>query len=82
MKILKTAVGTLTTVGGAMIFLIGGSLEYVCCAIGANAPEQSFSEWEESQKSLDNLDFGHMHLVKLGEKIVDKGIDTIRDAVR
>lgn len=82
MKILKATLGAIEVIGGVAVEVVGGTLEYVCNAIGANAPGQSFSEWEESQNSFDNLAFDEMYLVKAGDKLFTKGIETFKQAVQ
>ena len=81
MKIWKTALGAIGVVGGAVVTVVGGTLDVVCQVIGANAPGQSFSEWEESQKSLENLGSGDMLLMDAGISLVTKSVELFKEGI-
>lgn len=82
MKIMKMILGAVEVVGGAAVAVVGGTCEYVLNVVGANCPDQSFSEWNESQNSLETLDFDDMLLVRAGDKLLSKGIETFKAGVK
>ncbi len=82
MKIIKTILGAVEVVGGAAVAVVGGTCEYAINVIGANCPDQSSSEWEESQNRLDTLDMSDMLLVKTGDKLLSKGIETFKAGMK
>lgn len=78
MRIFKALLGAAEIVAGTTISVVGGSIEYVLHTIGTSCPDQSFSEWEESQKAYDSLSQEDMLLAKVGDKLASKGFDTFK----
>ena len=78
MGILKKAIGAVEVVGGTTVAVVGGTLECALYAIGANAPGQSFSEWNESQDAFDNLSADELLLFNIGSNLIDRGMKNIK----
>lgn len=81
MKAFKTVLGAAEYVGGLAVAAVGGTLEYVCCVIGADCPGQSFSEWEASHESIENYDLEDAVLFKAGASLMERGKKNVAEGI-